>query len=752
MTSPPARTRRLAVGLLAVVVATVGCSYTSREALPPTPISAQSSTIYADDGTLIATFHAEENRRDVAIENVPETLRNAVVAIEDERFYRHNGVDLRALIRAVRANAEAGGVSEGGSTITQQYVKQWLLHDSSRTVERKLQEASLALQLERHYSKDHILELYLNAVYFGNGAYGVAAAAQQYFTKPVDDLTLAESALLAGLIQRPTANDPYDNPSAATERRNLVLERMRRNHFASDADVDAAKATPLTLGSATTPAAERYQAAYFVEEVKQWILRDPRFGASAKERRDLLFTGGLRIRTTVDLQAQAAAEASANEVLPDAAHDPDVALVSIVPDTGAVKAMVGGRDFFGAGSAAKVNLSMRGRQTGSSFKPYVLAAALAQGIPASRTYAAPGCYLVPGVSPPYRPCNYSDSEAVASADLVEGTVHSYNTLFVQLMMDVGPAKAVQVAKDLGVRSRLLAVPSAVLGSNEVTAVDMASGYGTFANRGVQVDPYLVNRITRADGTVLYSHHHDEHRVLDPDIADTVTAILQQVIQRGTATAAKLDRPAAGKTGTADHHHDAWFIGYTPDLVTSVWVGFHDSQRPMEPPTTPISVVGGSYPARIWQKFMTAALQGTPVDQFHGPPANAFAPSTNTPVVGDQELQDQIDDYYSTIPDGFGSTGGGTGGGTTGPSRTIPSPGGTSPSPDPTSPGGGAIVKVPDVTGKSVDTGVATLHQAGFSVVKRTVTSSSKAGTITSQTPGGGSLAKYGSTVTIAVAG
>ncbi len=237
--------------------------------------------------------------------------------------------------------------------------------------------------------------------------------------------------------------------------------------------------------------------------------------------------------------------------------------MSLVPDTGEVRAMVGGRDFFGAGSAAKLNLAVRGRQAGSSFKPLVLAAALAEGIPASKTYAAPGCITLGYYDNGKPVCNYSDGEAFASADLVEGTVHSLNTLFVQLMHDVGNRQAMEVATDLGIRSPLDPVPSAVLGTNLITAVDMASAYATFANRGVQVAPVLVNRITRADGTVLYRHEHEEHRAIEADVADTVTAILQQVVQRGTGGAAALGRPTAGKTGTAQDHHDAWFVGYTP---------------------------------------------------------------------------------------------------------------------------------------------------------------------------------------------
>ncbi len=289
-------TRPLAL-LLALAGAAGACSYTSRAAEPPGDEEIQSSRLYAADGSLVHTFHAEENRKVVPLEQIPEHVRNAVIAIEDERFYRHTGVDVRAVLRAARSNAAAGGIAEGGSTITQQYVKQEILRDDAQTVERKVQEASLAVQLERRYSKDRILELYLNAIYFGNGAYGIEAAAFQYFGKPAAELALAEGALIAGLIQRPGTSDPFDQPDVALDRRRLVLEAMHANQMIDDVERAAADATPLALASAIVPAAEQYPAAYFVEEVKQWILDDPRFGSTPKARRDLLFGGDIDAHT-----------------------------------------------------------------------------------------------------------------------------------------------------------------------------------------------------------------------------------------------------------------------------------------------------------------------------------------------------------------------------------------------------------------------------------------------------------------------
>jgi penicillin-binding protein 1A len=694
------------VCLTALSVVAGACTYQSRAVLPEVPQERQSSTLYAADGTLVNTFHAEENRKVVPLEEIPAHVRDAVIAIEDERFYRHRGVDVRAVLRALRANTRAGQVAEGGSTITQQYVKKVILQDDSQTVSRKVEEASMALQLERQYSKERILELYLNAIYFGNGAYGIEAAARQYFGKSVPELTLAEGALLAGLIQRPSATDPYKAPDEALARRNVVLERMRRNRFASDAEVDAALAEPLALGSAVTPAAERYAAPYFVEEVKQWILDDPRFGATPRARRDLLFGGGLRIHTTVDLALQSQAEQAAQAILPDPGG-PAVSLVSIEPATGYVRAMVGGRDFFGTGPNDKLNLATQGgRSAGSSFKPFILATALEEGIDPETQLPAPGCINIPLPNEIWDVCN-AEGTGPAVTSIIEGTVHSYNTLYAQLILRVGPERAMATATRLGIRSPLQTNPASVLGTNNVTAMDMASAYASFANRGVHVPPVLVTRITRADGTLLYEHEHTQEKVLDAGVADTVSSILEQVIQRGTGTRAKLDRPAAGKTGSSQKNRDAWFVGYTPDLATAVWVGFPDVGAngqlvSMRPPNTKITVFGGTYPAQIWQRFMTAALAGRPPSAFHPPT------STTT-----------------TSPPGLAPT-------TT---ATAPRP----------------PVAVPTVVGEKVADAVAALQAAGFTVERiPAADGSGPPGRVVAQSPVGGRTAPAGSTVRIEV--
>ena len=620
----PRRSVMVVAVLLTLLAVLVGaCSYRQTEVTPVIPQMSESSRIYAADGTLLTVLHAEQNREVVTFEQLPKTLVDGVVSIEDKRFWEHNGVDLQAVLRAAKANAEAGGIAEGGSTITQQYVKNALL-DAEQTLNRKLREMSLALELERNFSKELILGLYLNTIYFGHGAYGVQAAAQTYFGVPVTQLSLPGSALLAGLIQSPSATDPFISPDAALARRNVVLEQMLADGRISDSEALAARNAPLGLRPEFTEA-DRFPAAHFVEEVKQFILTDPRFGGTERARRDLLFGGGLRIHTTIDRRLQALAERAVAEVLPDPETQPDAALVSMDVATGKVLAMVGGRDYFGSSPYAKVNLAMgSGRQAGSTFKTFVLSTAVEKGVPLAKIYPAPPQIefkLDNGDTWVVR--NYGGSGG-GQANLLEATTRSYNTVFAQLMMEVTPDAAVSVAHAMGITSPLLPVPAAVLGTENVTVLEMANAYGTLANRGIRVPPIFVSLVTDAGGNVLFEAPMDRTRAIEEESADQVSYALQQVVKRGTGTGAQIGRPVAGKTGTAEEYRDAWFVGYTPQVVAAVWVGYPQEQLSMVPPTTPLTVTGGSWPADIWRTYMSEATADLEELDFHPPPTKVAA--------------------------------------------------------------------------------------------------------------------------------
>ncbi len=681
-----------------------GCSYTPTAVVPTIPANAQSSKIFAADGTLITSVHGPENRIEVPLDQISEPMQKAAIDIEDQRFYYHHGVDFRAIFRAAKTNAEAGTVEQGGSTITQQLVKNTLL-SSGKTLDRKIQEAALAWQLEGHYSKQRILEIYLNTVYFGNGAYGVEAAAEQYFGKPIGQVGAVEAATIAGLIQSPNAYDPIAHPDAALARRNVVLAKMAQIGDITPAERDADIATP--LGIAPTPANQQYAAPHFVDEVKKFVEDDPRFGSTPEERRDLLYEGGLRIYTTIDLPLQAAAEKAIKQVMPSTG--PEAALVAVDPQTGYVKAMVGGPDYFGTSPTAQYNLAVgKGRGTGSAFKPIVLATALSRGIPLSEVLPAPSdiTLSIPGSTTPWNVHNADPGEgAPGGTDLIEGTVHSFNTLFAQLILQVGVQNAIDMAHRMGITTPLQAVPAAVLGSNDVQPLEMASVYGTLANQGVHVDPIMVTRITKADGTILYEDVHQQEKAMSQAVADTVTGVLQQVIARGTGTAAQLDRPAAGKTGTGEDYKNAWFCGYTPSLSTAVWAGFPETETQMTPPNTSITVYGGTWPAQIWQRFMTAATAGTAPADFPAPAATTTTtvPAASAPPVTATQV---------------------------------------------TAPG---AVPVPAVVGTSADDATAALSRDGFVVDRQDTGAGGGAGVVEAQNPAGGSSAPTGSTVTIMVA-
>lgn len=561
-----------------------------------------SSHIYDVNGNEIANIHATENRMPVKLAQVPNNLRNAFVAVEDNRFYEHSGVDPRGIARAMWANIQGNEVSEGGSTITQQLAKNAYL-TQDRTYKRKIQEMFLALQLERQYTKDEILELYLNQIYFGQGAYGVQAAAQTYFGKNVEDLDLNECAMLAGIPKSPNYYSPFNNMQAAQERKEIVLDQMQKYGYLSSADAAKTKKQELNLVKPKTQA-ETQQAAYFIDYVTQRMIEE--FGA------DAVYKNGLKIYTTLDMDMQKAAE-EALKLLPDYEADgngimqPQGAIVAIDPHNGHVKAMVGGR-----GTDQFNRATMAERQPGSAFKPFVFVAALESN-------------YTPDTVINDSPVRIGDWEPQNDSGHFSGKVtlrtvaqYSMNVPTVKLAQKLGMDKPIYYAQEMGITTFVLDGPTndrnlaTALGglTKGVTPMELTSAYGTFANRGVHVEPVCVTKVLDRNGKDIYHAEPQQRSVVSENSAAQLTSMLQTVVQKGTGTRAQIGRPAAGKTGTTDNNHDAWFVGYTPDLVAGVWVGNDDS-------SSLHGMMGGQTPAEIWSAFMSKALATTPVKEFDG---------------------------------------------------------------------------------------------------------------------------------------
>lgn len=591
--------------LVLLAIALFAAAYAFVRIPAPSDIATAQSTIVLDrGGRVIARLHAEADRVDIPFEQMPRFLRQAVIAAEDRDFERHRGVSIPSIVRAAAANLLSLGVKQGGSTITQQYVKNAYV-GRERTLWRKMKEAIVAIKIERQRSKDEILEAYLNTIYFGRGAYGVEAAARTYFGVAARSLELGQAALLAGIIRAPEAYDPVRAPERAVARRNAVLDAMAGLGFVSDAEAARAKATEIKVRRRASGTVTAAAGAHFVEDVRRQLVS--RFGAAR------VYRGGLRVQTTLDLRMQGYAEEAARTVL-GRDDDPEAAVVAIDPDTGAVRAMVGGRDF----ERRQFNLASQGRrQPGSAFKPFVLAAALEKGLSARSLLVAPARITLKTGFQPWTVENY-DSRDYGTIDLVEATAFSVNTVYAQLILKVGPKRAAEVAGRAGIASKLSAVPSLALGTSPVTPLELTGAYATFATGGMRAAPYLIERVTDAKGKVLFKATVEPERVLPETVASTVTYAMRQAVERGTGRRAALaGRPVAGKTGTTEDHVDAWFAGATRRLVATVWMGFPEGGRTMER-VRGIAVTGGSFPARIWKAFMERALEGSPVEGFGRP--------------------------------------------------------------------------------------------------------------------------------------
>jgi penicillin-binding protein 1A len=590
--------------LLSVLL--IGIAYALVDVPDASEFATKNSTLLLDRrGRTIARLHAEAERIDVPAAQIPDVMRKAAIAAEDHDFYRHGGVSLPAIVRAAFANLTGWGIRQGGSTITQQYVKNAYV-GTQRSIWRKAKEAIVAIKLERKLSKDQILTDYLNTIYFGRGAYGVEAAARTFFGVNARRLTLDQAALMAGVIRSPEANDPIRHPDRAKARRDTVLRQMAELHLIPDTDATDASSKPIKVRAGTAGnAGTGIVGAHFVEDVRRLLIAQ--YGAAR------VYRGGLVVKTTLDLRLQKYAEAAVRKVL-DRPSDPQAALVSLDTNAGEVLAMVGGRSY----SERQFNLATKGRrQPGSAFKPFVLAAAIEDGISIRSQFDAPASITLQTGFKPWKVTNY-DRKDYGTLDLVEATEFSVNTVYAQLILKVGPKKAAEMAAKAGITSKLAAVPSLTLGTSDVSPMELAGAYADFANGGMHAKPHLIKSITES-GNVLFTSDIKAEPVLKGPTASTVAYALTQVVAKGTGTKAKLPgRPTAAKTGTTENHVDAWFSGFTRQIATTVWMGYPDgSKRTMEN-VRGIAVVGGSFPADIWKAYMEKAVEGTPVEGFGKP--------------------------------------------------------------------------------------------------------------------------------------
>jgi penicillin-binding protein 1A len=593
--------------LLAVLLVAAGLSFTFglvravASEVPALDPAAQRSdvdtVVYASNGrSVLAVLRGDESRVLVSTEEIAPIMRQAIVSVEDQRFYEHNGVDVRGIARALWQDVQQQGIVEGGSTITQQFVKNAYIRNE-KTIARKVREAALAWQLEQRWSKDRILTAYLNTIYFGHGAYGIQQAARAYFKKSAQELDLAESALLAGIPADPTLYDPAANPRNATVRRRHVLSLMLEQGKITQRQYERANAEELPVPEDIRLPGTQGPAPYFVNYVKDELVAE--YGAGR------VFGGGLKVTTTIDLDLQLKARAAIEKVLRDP-DGPAAALVAMDPETGAVKAMFGGRNF----RESQFNLAAQAkRQPGSAFKPIVLATAMNEGIsPVTELESKP--VSIDAGDRVWRVTNY-DKTYLGRVSLGRAMVSSDNTVYAQLTDLVGPKAIVRTSHALGIRSPLAPYFSIGLGSVAVSPLEMARAYATIANEGRRVDgsafgnrPRVVETVERFRASRVEVNAPVPKQVLDEGQAELLTDILVDVVRSGTGKRAAIaGHEVAGKTGTTDNYGDAWFVGYTPELVVAVWVGYPDALRPMLTEFNGEEVAGGTLPAMIWKAFV-----------------------------------------------------------------------------------------------------------------------------------------------------
>lgn len=655
------------------------------------PPLSQRTTILDNKGGSIATVYSRD-RTVVPLKKISPYMQKAIVAIEDSRFYEHGAVDAKGILRALNQNAQSGGVSQGASTLTQQYVKNVFVEEAGddptkvaeatqQTLGRKIRELKYAIQVEDKVGKKRILSNYLNITYFGQQAYGVEAAAQRYFSKSAKDLQVQEAALLAGIVQSPSRYDPVNDTQEATKRRNTVLQRMAETHDITQAEAAEAKEKPLGLkvskpknGCITAVSG----AGFFCDYVKKAFLSSPTFGKTKEARAKVWNQGGLRIKTTLDPQAQQSVQASIKDHV-NQSDDVATAASIVEPGTGKILGMGQSRPYGFKKDETQINLSVdnsmgggAGYQPGSTFKPIVAAAALEGGMPPTKSYKAPYEMPYPSTvaacdgkqwlnSGGAKLTNENETE-VGPYAMKEATAKSVNTYYVEMIGDIGICPVTQMAEKMGVERadgrKMDQAPSIALGTQEMSPLTMAGAYATFAARGKHCTPIAIESISGPDGKSMPVPKSTCSRAMSEKTADTINTLLKGVVEDGTGQEAGLgSRPSAGKTGTTDFRYAAWFVGYTPNMSGAVWVGDPMHKRQMVDITiggVPYDkVFGGEVPGPIWRDAMSGALAGKPAPGFN---------TIHIPDGGKDKEKDKEKPNDDNKPGGDGGADGGGGGG------------------------------------------------------------------------------------------
>ena len=606
--------------------------YTSADAY----LLAEPTRVYDADGNEIASYYLQ-NRRSVTLDEISDYVIKGLIDTEDKRFYEHNGVDPQGVLRAVVGQITGSGDAGGGSTITQQLVRNTVLSDEQfeQSLKRKVREAYIAIQLEKEYTKEQIINMYLNTIYYGNGAYGIEAASITYFNKHASELTLSEAAVLVGLPNAPSLYDPFTKPDSCVSRRNLVLSRMLEAGDISQEEYDAACAEPLVLNPGElTDSIGTYP--YFTDYVRNLLLQD--FSS------ETIMQGGLKVYTTIEPARQQAAEQAVSERVASSGDEQlRGALVSVDNSNGHIVAMVGGQNYGNDTEAGQssVNLATNPRQPGSSFKAITLCAAMLEGMsPTVRI----NCNSPIQITPTWAPSNINNDQ-LGTITLADATAYSSNTGYAQVAQTIGNDTIIETAHMLGIDSQISPVAALTLGTQEVTPLEMAEVYSVFANGGVHRDAIAITRIEDRNGNVVYEHQDSSEQIVDSAIIEDLTGVLEGVVTKGSATYvrnnATFNQPVAGKTGTTENYGDLWFCGYTPQLTTVVWCGHQDNNSTIR--YQGANGTTATLPLPIWTAYMNAVLEGVAREEFPTSDHNAtYKDNSSWTFVGTNQASNEED--------------------------------------------------------------------------------------------------------------